>query len=66
MTWNGVLHLPRALATRLPLPRRVAQPIWSIHEDPDALGYVLAPDPLLDVMSAAEWRELERSALLSS
>ncbi|HEU4973764.1 MAG TPA: hypothetical protein VFT50_01645 [Baekduia sp.] len=35
----------------------------TVIEDPETLGYRLVDDPLLAVMSAAEWRELERAAL---
>jgi hypothetical protein len=34
-----------------------------VVEDPDALGYRLVSDVLLDVMPAEEWLALERGAL---
>ncbi|WP_205697954.1 hypothetical protein [Conexibacter sp. SYSU D00693] len=34
-----------------------------VTESEDGLGYVLARDPLLDVMDADAWRELERRAV---
>jgi hypothetical protein len=34
-----------------------------ILEDPDALGYRLVADALLDVMDAEDWLALERRAL---
>ncbi|HMJ35467.1 MAG TPA: hypothetical protein VK501_16280 [Baekduia sp.] len=37
-------------------------PRGSIIADPDALGYRLVADPLLDIMSAEEWYEVERAA----
>ena len=34
-----------------------------VIEDPDGLGYRLAEEPLLQVLSADEWRALEAAAL---
>jgi hypothetical protein len=34
-----------------------------VREVPDQLGYTLAAEPLLAVMSRAEWEALEQSAL---
>jgi hypothetical protein len=42
-------------------PRRPARAV--VVEDPDALGYRLVADPLLDVLPAEVWLALERRAL---
>jgi hypothetical protein len=61
-----VFRVIAPVSRRLPGRRTAPQVVWSVREDPDALGYILAPDPLLGVMPEAEWRELERSATLAA
>jgi hypothetical protein len=39
------------------------QPRMVVVEEPDALGYRLVADVLLDVMAAEDWLALERRAL---
>jgi hypothetical protein len=36
-----------------------------VTENPEDVGYVMGPDPLLRVMPEREWREMERNALES-
>lgn len=36
-----------------------------VTENEDELGYRMGPDPLLGVMPADEWREMERNVLES-
>lgn len=57
---RSVVDWARAALRRL---RSTGEPVLRIWEDPDALGYVLGPDPLLDVLPAEQWRALERRAL---
>lgn len=53
-------HLPRTVLARL---RSAGDPPRRVWEDPDALGYVLGADPLLEILPAREWRALEQRAL---